>query len=298
MAGNSLYSSLFSYVQTDSRSPLEDFLTQAFAHLLNLLLETHGALRQTAESFIRETLCGQMGDNVQLNSHLASARSLSFSPQVAIWLDGMQKRLDLCLDAYTASGPELLLVVENKVVQTRQGKADLRAGSGNTDKVAQQLSSYAKWLKLNHPKAGLVFLGVDDGPRDFPKDKGKYPAAFGSVCHWPQVWVWLRQLLQNNKLKAEAKCLLPDFIQFLENKELNDIDEVELKNLRRGLKYIAEFESELKPKIGKVMKQLKIFAKGTLPRYRGWDSGKPPVFGELVEPCRAWTPDGRLCLLL
>src|SRR5271168_2664 len=109
MSDRSLYSSLFRYVPNESRSPLEDFLTEAIADLVNRLLEQKGATRKKAESFISKVLCNGSGGR-DLEASLRSAKILKLRTQKQISFDHKPKRLDLCL----FGDNELLLVVENK----------------------------------------------------------------------------------------------------------------------------------------------------------------------------------------
>jgi PD-(D/E)XK nuclease superfamily len=233
----SLYSHLFSYVPTKSRSPLEDFLTEAIADLLNRLLDAKGRARQGVTRFIADTLLnGAGGRAIRLSLELAER--LTLSTQQPIIVDGRARRLDLCLYADN----KLVLVIENKVAQTRNRRVDLAADSATeSSRVERQLTSYARWLRKNHPKAGLVLLGIDNGPASFSSDSRLYPARFRSVCRWTQVWRWIKRFPTENVQQRELLVLAGEFIRFMEEIGVNGIDNQEFELLGDSLPAVHRY---------------------------------------------------------
>jgi hypothetical protein len=164
---------------------------------------------------------------------------------------------------------KLVLVVENKVVETARGKADLSSSDSSDSQTAKQLSSYAHWLKNNHPSAGLVLLGIDEGPRTFLCDRRTYPAAFRFVFHWTQIWRWLKRLPDKGILTQTLCVFVKEFTQFLEERNLSEIDNDDLTSLRRCVPYVDRFLIKTNEKVAKILKRARISARQTLPEYKG-----------------------------
>jgi hypothetical protein len=165
MSERSLYSNLFRYRPREKRDPLEDFLTEALADLFNRLLHDRTAemLRYRTIAFIKDILCSGRGGKA-FGSMLLRAKRLEFKTQIPIEAQDDvgdvrgRGRADLCLYA----DGRLVLVVENK-----RFPVGMKNGSDvptSERAIATQLKFYANWLRDKN--AGLILLGVDQGPKD------------------------------------------------------------------------------------------------------------------------------------
>lgn len=260
LADNSLYSNLFRYVPREKRSPLEDFSTEALADLLNRLLEKKGPTRRATEVFLTQVLCDGQGKD--LDQRLRSAERLIFGTQRRVFLKGNRpRRLDLCLYADKA----LALVIENKVRETR-GRAEYV--TDDPSKTAKQLEEYAQYLRGERSDAGLVLLSIDEGPGDFLSDEKRYPASFRSVCRWPQVWLWLTKLASRNNLEPELLVFIREFILFLKEKNMDDIDAKEFQRFGKSLPVVCDYLETFDNKLREILKDARKVAEKTLPQYK------------------------------
>lgn len=123
----SLYAALFKYAAKKGYSPLENFLTNALADLLNRWCQTNETF---ALAFVSEALCLERSSSFperRLQNQLLRAKLLVWTSQRPIILSGQSGFLDLCL----YSDGQLVLAIESKV-KARMGGRPQRIGTGRT----------------------------------------------------------------------------------------------------------------------------------------------------------------------
>lgn len=198
----SIYKRLFTYRPRPSRAPLEDFLSEALADLLNRLPpEDHSR-------FISDVLLSGAGRAawLEFRARLPDA-GLRWVTQFRI--EGGKGIIDLLL--LVEGRPAI--VVENKV-----GAPVRRHANGDDGEEpdmplpapfpdGNQLRTYGTWLAAQ-PKAdawpgALVLLTHSSGP---PADYGPtgYGVQYAGTCRWRQVWSWARGTEATLDLNDEA----------------------------------------------------------------------------------------------
>lgn len=186
----SIYKRLFTYRPRPSRLPMEDFLSEALADLLNRLPpEAHSR-------FIADVLLSGAGRVawLEIRERLPDAR-LTWVTQHRI--DGGKGIIDLLL---LVEGKPAI-VVENKVGAPVRHHANGDDGEEPDGPLpapspdGNQLRTYGTWLAAQ-PRAdgwpgALVLLTHSSGP---PADYGStgYGVPYAGTCRWRKVWSWAR----------------------------------------------------------------------------------------------------------
>jgi hypothetical protein len=166
---SSIYSALFTYRQSENRTPLEDFLSAALADLLNRM-----PLEQVID-FVADVLLGQDGvAHQRWRTYAGTFEHKCWVTQHVI----SSGRIDLFLEV----DGRPVVVVENKVASPIRG---------------DQLKVYGHWLAAQAKEAGwegaLVFLTYHSSPPpDFGNgDRRAYGVPWQHTCRWYEVWQWL-----------------------------------------------------------------------------------------------------------
>ena len=203
----SLYQRLFTYRERQHRSPLEDYLTEALADLLNRMPER--AVKGLTKSWLGQNR-EEVGDFDRVWPDGASALWTTQRP-----IDG-NRFLDLLLEV----DGRPVLIVENKIAAGFQRHTSL-----DEVKVEQhQLASYGLWLRREaDPTWGgaLVLLTHwTPAPDDFLVSAETYGAKHRSVARWAELSRRLGTLArQAEGLTSAWVQLASEFVSFL--KELN-----------------------------------------------------------------------------
>ncbi len=225
----SIYQRLFKYRERSSRSPREDFLSEALVDLLNRIPKQE-LLLLIDKLFIRKDR-----DKKRWETHLKNYpnASLSWYTQRAIEFENARARLDIVL---CDENHDVLLIVENKInaVHQKHAISDLGPSLEAQQEYRSQLVTYGRWL-LSH-RAGnewdgaLVLLThATLAPEGFADGSALYGVSCQSVLKWSEVWSWLRQYQQSGvmdkaSLQNEARArftLASELAELLEEWEMN-----------------------------------------------------------------------------
>lgn len=188
----SIYAKLFKRRETEARSPLEDFLTEALADVLNR------APREEIAFFVSTHLLPATGEAQRAWDKFnagAKAKRLRWTTQRPT-KDG--KYVDLLLEAEgnddTGSWRKLL-VVENKVMS---GLSRQSVEQADGSPALDQLAVYGRWLKAEVTgdppgwEGAIVLLThACTAPVGFGRDRATYGVPWQRTCAWHQVWRWL-----------------------------------------------------------------------------------------------------------
>ncbi len=194
-----LYSRLFKYRESKKISPLENFLTEGVAHLLDRLSPV-----KTGE-FVRDVLLSGCAGSDELKSNLINsvsvARSLEWATQRPVVSDG-PRILDL------------LLLVDNVPTVIVENKVD-------SDASDQQLLAYDKWLFERNRSGALIFLTHwTEAPQAFLRLSSEYTIPVRSVCRWNSVYKWLNRVQQNDNSGNDASYLKAELSEFLKERNM------------------------------------------------------------------------------
>lgn len=171
----SLYGRLFTYRQRAARSPLEDYLTEALADLLNRMPE------QLAREAAHRLLGGRADVRDALAAVWPAGANVSWITQ---WVIDGGKRPDL---VFTVDRRPVL-VVENKIAAGFQHH-------GESDNGQDQLATYAKWIGSGQDPqwgGGIALLTHwTPAPLGFTTDDSSYACNFRNVVRWADLARWL-----------------------------------------------------------------------------------------------------------
>ncbi|MFH1982971.1 MAG: hypothetical protein ABIL58_14110 [Pseudomonadota bacterium] len=245
----SLYQKLFKYALTENKSPLENFLTEALADLINRM-SVYDAARFTGECLLSHS--SDAGAALKIASRLAAAAQVNAVSQYSISFDGTVKYPDMAV-----FGDRLVMLIENKV------------GAGFTyDEVEDtngqladhgQLEAYSSWLSRNHPNAALVLLTHSTPPPpNFLTNHTTYGKQLRAVVYWPSVYKWLKRNLAGKSDEPIIGQLTDEFLTFLEGKGMSDISNMELSAMDIFL------SNRINQKIATVMARARQVAAGTI----------------------------------
>lgn len=224
----SLYTRLFTYRERDGQKPLENFLTEALADVLNRLPPVElrefiaGLLLPTGASFSWLDDLAQ-GNNARL-----------WKTQVQADFGGDRNRPDLVF--YVDAKP--VVVVEVKV-DAALGGGSKRAARGIGDAhparaaepdesgpAIDQLDRYGRWLcsaAANEREAVLVLLSRSTEAPGRLREKARATAPCWRHTRWHEVWRWLRA---HGRSPADApgpswKDLCAELADFLEERNMS-----------------------------------------------------------------------------
>lgn len=239
----SLYGRLFRYRERPKNAPLENFLTEALADLLNRMP------RAEAMEAVERLFLQSAESRAVWRTFLAknSEAEFTWSTQFDLEVDGRHFRPDLVLEARGA----LLIIVENKITaRLAKHQAAVAGGEGgavHTDGAVSpgngrnQLQTYGKGLanlcnSAGEWKGALVFLThACVPPADFVDGSiGIYGVPWQAVTHWCEVWRWLKRLgneadIRDDREGARAssdysppwRALAVELANFLEEKQMS-----------------------------------------------------------------------------
>ena len=228
----SLYGNLFRFRERANHSPLENFLTEALADLLNRMP------RDVTVSLVSELfLAGDECACEKWVTYIHSKKRLEWITQRSIG----SGRLDILLEADGTA----TLIVENKIgasisERTKHCKTDVTDGDV-TDKNEEpetfngnQLMVYGEWLRdqrrNEHWDGALVLLTLQTlPPADFGRTDVKYGVKCQRVCNWRQLWQWLnkKQASDNGPVSSDKdqdnwSVFSNELMALLEEKNMNE----------------------------------------------------------------------------
>ena len=212
----SIYGKLFKRRETEARRPLEDFLTEALADLLNR------APREQVVNFVTAHLLpdeARSAWNARVGGRAGVGRLLWTTQRPAPDSAGRKGFLDLFLEIEDGGGPggerRPLLVVESKVAARLGARRSLDPDealvspplSSSADAATgrhqehNQLHLYGRWLAravADDPfawKGAIAFLThASLPPPDFGgRDSEAYGVPWQRTCAWHRVWRWLSE---------------------------------------------------------------------------------------------------------
>jgi hypothetical protein len=206
----SLYQRLFTYRERHDRSPLEDFLSEALADLLNRLPD---AIARDAVAQLLRRRPDAVADLERLWPQGVAGRWVT----QRVIDDG--RRIDLLFEV--AGTP--LLLVENKI---GAGFQQHRVEDPDGRKSQHQLATYGRWLQhATTPDWGgaLVLLTHwTPAPIDFVASKAVYGCRFRSVLRWADVSRWLSSVVRHNAMKDAAWAqLAAELVAFLKDQSMD-----------------------------------------------------------------------------
>jgi hypothetical protein len=207
-----IYERLFTYRERADRSPLEDFLTEALADLLNRFPES--VARGAVELFIT--------DRSNALRHLAR-----FWPNGAKATWATQRMIDggKIIDLVMEVDGKPLLVIENKInagFQIHQRKSD----SEHDNAREHQLASYGRWLSRETPRdwgGALVLLSHwTPAPANFAICQQTYCSRYRNTVRWTDVSRWLTDAANRPGLEQmDWASLSVDLVNFLRKKDMD-----------------------------------------------------------------------------
>ena len=280
----SLYASLFRYRSRASRSPLEDFLTEALVALLNKMPRST-VLDLVSDAFLN----GNKECSSKLRDLAANEQNMEWSTQKSI----DRGRLDILLKIDGIP----TLIVENKVSAritpgSSQSESESEVGGDGSRNAKQkkenQLMWYGRWLKnqrKGHSWSGaLIFLTLNTSPPiDFGDGNKEYGVSSQHTCRWPTVWRWIRKVTPSSEQCGQHSIVEPwrvyadELADFLEeynmasdDLSLNDI--IAAQNYMNGRARLHQFFRLIKESIAAQMKSNKLFT-GRITELKYDDSG-------------------------
>lgn len=187
MAG--LYQRLFTYRQRPDRSPLEDFLTEALADLLNRLPDS------IARAVVERLLHTSPNAWFELAPYWTDAAHIHWSTQRAITDN---RRLDLLMEI----DQRPMLVIENKIGAGFQDYGEDRDDAAGLSKRGQ-LASYGHWLAAETVQTwggGLVLLTHwTPAPLDFSTAEEAYGCRHRTTFKWTDFSRLLARTLRSSE---------------------------------------------------------------------------------------------------
>lgn len=237
----SLYQRLFQYRERASRSPREDFLSEALVDLLNRLPQPEML------SFVTEILLARSASGAKAWTRYVASRpllQLKWHTQKSIHVGGRWLRADIVLQD---EDNMVLLLVENKISAGFQHHSSAsQHDEQGTVGVDHQLELYGRWLSNHCQSSGwqgaLVLLTYQTpAPALFGSGAERFGAEIQSICRWSEVRWWLRKTAGHNPsannmqapavwvaLAAELAALLESWDMSTESMTQFDISTAEL----------------------------------------------------------------------
>lgn len=181
-----LYKRLYKYRERAANAPLENFLTEALADILERLpIESQVA-------FLKSLMLPKAAS--AFDTVVSGRASLEFVTQAS----ASTKRPDLVVYA----GERPIVVIEVKVAAGLQ-EHEVEAAAVNAEAKAtrNQLETYAGWIAGENmssdvwPGAVVFLTGRTDPPKDFIE--GRSDGVFRSVRYWKHVGDWLLSLARS-----------------------------------------------------------------------------------------------------
>jgi hypothetical protein len=241
----SLYTNLRKYLKTENRDPLEPYLTNAFADLLNRLSQSDVSI---VNRFVVEVLLapgtrtsGPAADAslAKLRARLDCARYIEWTPEKH---QGNAGRPDLEL-TIKAGGPPVLFV-------------EVKLGAKLEE---DQLGRYGRNLKEQYrgdasPAAAVVLLTHSTPPPYGFSDEDptkSYGVPLRAVCYWPTVYDWVSHATVAGAGDGDAflRVLIEEFKTFLAEHKMDTLNAADIQALD------ALFHAGTEPKITSFLSQ-------------------------------------------
>jgi len=207
-----LYERLFTYRERADRSPLEDFLTEALADLLNRFPEP--LARRAVELLISDR-----SDALQnLKRFWPAGTKATWTTQKVI--DG-GKIIDLMMEV----DGKPLVVVENKISAGFQEHRPHPSSVQDRD-VEHQLATYGRWLALETPSdwggALILLTHWTPAPADFATYPQMYCSRYRNTIRWTDLSRWLRDETKlSGHEQTDWAALSVDLVNFLRKKDMD-----------------------------------------------------------------------------
>ena len=207
-----LYSRLFTYREREGRSPLEDFLSEAVADLLNRLPEAR------AREVVKLLLGERFATLAALDRVWPKDKRWLWSTQRVIAGGG---RIDLLMEV----DGQPILVVESKV---GAGFQEHRSGEQAEHQINQhQLVTYGKWIATQSGDewggALTLLTHWTPAPFDFLNDEAVYGCRHRHVLRWTDLARWLKGTARDTSAAQEGWAMLADELsKFLKVRDMDD----------------------------------------------------------------------------
>lgn len=229
----SLYGRLFRFRERKHHSPLENFLTEALADLLNRMP------RDVVVSLVSELfLAGDELSSKTWTAYIRDKKHLEWITQKSIG----SGRLDILLEVDGVA----TLIVENKIgAPISEGDKNGEVDEADTTDAKQdteepetfksnQLMVYGGWLRDQRGNeqwgGALVLLTLRTlPPADFGRADVKYGVKCQRVCNWRQLWQWLSRTQETDdgrwssaNDKKDWRVFSNELKAFLEENNMNE----------------------------------------------------------------------------
>lgn len=208
----SLYGRLYKYRERRERRPLEDFLTEALADLINRLPE------HLARRFAERLLGDRIEATANLNEVWRSGTRAKWVTQRPIY-GGRIADLTLEIDGVP------IILVENKISAGFQEHISFDESTGKTSR-RHQLASYGQWISRESDKCwngALVLLTHwTPPPADFLGDDSTYGCSYRTTVRWSELARWLAAVIRAEGVHAADWAQLGiEFLDFLKEHHMD-----------------------------------------------------------------------------
>jgi hypothetical protein len=238
--GTSLYETLYRFSPSETRTQLENFLTESLCDLLRRLACVD---RGAFEDFVCTILLGSHRSASLIRKQLQSARGFDWQTRRKVTWEKTYGFPDICI---VSDSGDVILAVENKIA-ARFTTHRVEENTVTTD--VPQLLVYDKWLSTKFPSAALVLLThIREAPAGFMGDvaalgnQSPYKVKVRNTCRWLAVSSWFSQWHQAKSTSqsdefVELRLLVREFLKFLEgiNMSLKELETADLHTLTRFL---------------------------------------------------------------
>jgi hypothetical protein len=264
----SIYSRLYNTLPREGHSQRENFLTEAFADLMNRLERVSAA---DARRFIVEALMARTAvkrPTAAIALRLKGANHVRWDTQRSIRLDDsrkLRKRPDILISIDGECG--LLVEVKLTAPFTSRTLHAVEAPPSEPDEVFYQLDDYGKWLFRNHPAGGLVLLThAREAPADFLIADGdnRYGVKLRALSRWREVYKWLEKWTRNTTGDADVERLAREFLEFLREEGMSEVKDTDLAILNGLLSFSQRMKDQ---KIDDKLAEAMLFARGVVHKW-------------------------------
>lgn len=234
-----LYSRLFKYRSRPDRSPLEDFLTEAWVDLL-IRIPTSRRLDFCTDVLLKNMNNDQRRAWRDWVHDKFNPEHFSWQTQVGIGV--ASNRVDTTKRSAATKRPDIVLFCDDKPVMILENKIGAgftyheQYSDDNEAKTLNQLHLYGEWLRAKSDGHGALILltAWTPAPTDFDDIGGNYGVAARSVVGWSEVH---KQLITGRSEywpegTSDASTLVEEFTVFMEEQGVivRDPEEEDLNN--------------------------------------------------------------------
>ena len=207
------------YRDTPSKTPAENFLTEALADLFNRLPP------HIRTEFLAQTLPTSW--SARLRKKCQNTTRIEAVTQVSVVAAGSVKRPDMIV--YLDSEPLVLFEVKvHAALQVhRLGASEIeRPLQAETSEIIfqTQLKTYSEWIRLQQsgdwPGAVVFLTHGTQPPVDFENEGRDGNSAIGVTRTWKDVGSWFASNVDLNQTDTTHCALASDFVDFLERRGL------------------------------------------------------------------------------